>query len=146
MSTITAMMTGDHRACDALFVDVENHVTVGSWDRAATAMDRFRDATLRHLAAEEQELFPAIEAATGSNAGPTAVMRMEHEQIRTSIEQLGAVVEVRDAKRFLALSESLMVLVQQHNMKEEQILYPIADSTISDSTELVDRLRARQAS
>ncbi len=48
-----------------------------------------------------------------------------------------------DGPRFLDLSETLMVLIQQHNMKEEQILYPMADNAIPDSASLVERMQAR---
>ncbi len=71
-------------------------------------------------------LFPAFEAATGSGCGPTRIMRDEHEQIRTLLDALRGAGERCDADAWLGLSDTLVLLMQQHNMKEEQILFPMA--------------------
>jgi iron-sulfur cluster repair protein YtfE (RIC family) len=41
----------------------------------------------------------------------------------------------RDRDQFLGLGETLMMLTQQHNMKEENILYPIMDQCIADEAD-----------
>jgi DUF438 domain-containing protein len=96
-----------------------------------------------HFAREEELLFPAFEAATGHTMGPTRVMRMEHDQMRGLFVSAAEALAAHDARRFLGVSESLMVLVQQHNMKEEQILYPMCDEVLPDAAALTDELRAR---
>ncbi len=141
MTNISSLMTDDHRACDEPLVELENHVGAEAWDAAETAFESFRSMTLRHLRREEEVLFPAFEEATGMVGGPTAVMRSEHEQMRAVIEQLADAVAQRDGARALGLTESYMVLVQQHNMKEEQILYPMADQHL-DPPAQVEKLRA----
>lgn len=55
------------------------------------------------------------------------MMRMEHDQMRGLLDTLDAALRTKDAGRCLDLSDTLMVLVQQHNMKEEQVLYPMRD-------------------
>lgn len=142
MTSITTMMTEDHRACDAAFVELES--VLGSRDpsRAGAALAAFRAATLRHFRMEEDVLFPAFEDATGSEHGPSAVMRMEHEQMRALLAQLDAAVAAGDSRRGLSLCDSFMVLLQQHNMKEEQILYPMADQAVAAIPALIERMRA----
>ena len=54
--------------------------------------------------------------------GPTRMMRMEHEQMRQLFSELAEALENRDKDGYLGLSETLMILMQQHNMKEEQVL------------------------
>ena len=48
----------------------------------------------------------------------------------------------RDTEAFLGEAETLMVLTQQHNMKEEQILYPMTDRSLAgDAPDVVDQMR-----
>ncbi len=143
MTTIVEFMTADHRACDELLAAVEEAVGAGKWPDASSGWRKF-DVTMRcHLAREEEILFPAFEEATGQAGGPTAVMRMEHEQMRALFGQLEVAVTSEDADRFLGLSDTLMVLIQQHNMKEEQILYPMSDQALPNAAAVVESLSSR---
>ena len=51
--------------------------------------------------------------------GPTQVMRMEHQQMRALVQDLDNALTAKDKDNYLGLSETLMVMMQQHNMKEE---------------------------
>jgi iron-sulfur cluster repair protein YtfE (RIC family) len=37
----------------------------------------------------------------------------------------------RDQGKFLSLSDTWMMLTQQHNMKEEEVLYPMMDEALA---------------
>lgn len=65
------------------------------------------------------------------SAGPSQVMRFEHAQMRELLAQMNDAVARRDAGRFSGAAETLLVMMQQHNMKEENILYPMCDRTLS---------------
>jgi hemerythrin-like domain-containing protein len=132
-ASLVDYFTSDHRSCDGGWAEVESAAEAG--DPAATAAywQRFQSALLRHLAMEEQLLFPAVEAATGmANAGPTQVMRMEHEQMRGVLAQMSAAVERADAEELIDQGDTLNILIQQHNMKEEGVLYPMAERALQD--------------
>lgn len=62
--------------------------------------------------------------------GPTQVMRYEHEQVRNLISNMAEALEKKDKDAALSLAESMMILIQQHNMKEEQMLYAMCDRTL----------------
>jgi hemerythrin-like domain-containing protein len=80
---------------------------------------------------EEALLFPAVEAATGMvDAGPTFVMRMEHEQMRGVLDQMAAAVASGDQQELLDQGDTLHILIQQHNVKEEGMLYPMAERAL----------------
>ena len=85
-------------------------------------------------------LFPAFEEVNGP-AGPTQMMRMEHAQMRIMVEQIRTALAARDQQTFLGLAETLMLLIQQHNMKEEQILYPMMDESIVNVSDYVGKLQ-----
>lgn len=137
-------LSQDHRHCDEAFVAAEQAVVRRDWGAAGAAVGRFVAATERHLRREEEVLFPAFEAATGMTSGPTAVMRMEHEQMRRLMSSLERAAAGRDRDEFLGVAETLLMLMQQHNNKEESILYPMADRVLAPSAdELLERIEAK---
>ncbi len=133
MTTISHYMGDDHRRCDQQFVAAERAVANGYWPAAGEAYAGFHDAMEHHFAMEEEVLFPAFEAASGSAMGPTQVMRMEHRQMRELFASMAAAVAGRDADSYLGDSETLLILMQQHNMKEENILYPMCERALPEA-------------
>ena len=127
MSTISSFLTTDHRACDEEFADMENAVASGDWDLSAEKLNKFITDLLHHFDMEEKVMFPTFEDVTGMIQGPTMIMRMEHDQMRQLLNALQEDLEKKDKNHFFGVSESLMMLMQQHNMKEEQMLYSMAD-------------------
>lgn len=127
MSTIASYLSGDHEACDQLFADAEDAAAAGRWSESGRLFERLRTAVERHFEAEERILFPAIEESMVDTMGPTRVMRREHEQIREGFDQLAGALEQKDPSRYLGAADALLIMIQQHNVKEEQILYPMGD-------------------
>ena len=132
MTTIRSCMTDDHRHCDDLFAATEQAAADHEADAARAAFARFAEVTLAHFAAEEEALFPAFEARTGMTMGPTQMMRMEHEQMRVLIQDGATALAQADFDDYLGIAETLLIMMQQHNMKEENILYPMCDQQLAD--------------
>ena len=141
MASILNYMTQDHRHCDDSYAAAEEKVAAGRWDEAGQSWTIFRSALETHLNREESFLFPAFETQTGNTQGPTAMMRMEHEQMRSLVAEMDEAIVARDADSFLGLAETLMILTQQHNMKEEQILYPMIDQVVGDPDKLIEQMQ-----
>lgn len=131
MSTIADYLTTDHKRCDDLFVDAENNVGSKAWERAEASFALFRGAIEHHFSIEEEILFPAFESATSNSNGPTSVMRSEHRQIRGLLSNLADALAQHDRVAYLGHSESLNIMLQQHNMKEENILYPMTNRVLA---------------
>lgn len=144
MTRLSQYLTQDHAYCDDLFAEAENAVSERDWPLALERFTAFRVATLLHFAREEAILFPAFEARTGMSHGPTEVMRTEHTQIRALLEQMTTALGQRSASQFLDPSETLLMLLHQHNIKEEQILYPMSDQALAgESVSLIAAMRAQ---
>ena len=135
MSFPTQILPDHHRHCDDLFAAAEDVVQRGEWAAAAPAFERFHAQMQAHFAAEEDLLFPAFEAATGMSAGPTKMMRYEHEQMRALLAQLAAACAAHDSEGYAGAAETLLMLMQQHNMKEENILYPMCEQALGAEAE-----------
>lgn len=75
------------------------------------------------------------------SGGPVEVMTFEHNQMRGLLEQIQDSLEKGDEEAFFGLSDSMMILLQQHNMKEEQMLYNMIQMHLGASNnELVAQL------
>jgi len=140
MSTIPEYMTEKHRHCDDIFTLAESAVAQKNWSDANIQWPLFANELELHLQAEENILFPQFEQATGMTAGPTQVMRGEHQQMRALVTDLNEALATEDKDKFLALSETLMILMQQHNMKEEMMLYPMCQQQIPQTDNVKEQL------
>jgi len=140
--TINAFMANHHKECDTQFAQAEEAVANGDWQQGSLLWNQFAEELEKHFSREENILFPEFEEATGMTGGPTQMMRMEHEQMRTLLVEINKAAESKEKDQFLALSETLMVTMQQHNMKEEQILYPMIDQSLPDFAQVIERMNA----
>jgi iron-sulfur cluster repair protein YtfE (RIC family) len=134
METIGRYMTRIHRLCDANFAAAEAAITSGRWEQSAISFECFCRAVEHHFAAEEGVLFPAFEEAVGGKAGPANVMRDEHERMRGVIRAMAASLRARDAGEYLGQSETLATFMQQHNVKEESMLYPMIEQVLAQES------------
>lgn len=141
MPTISDYLSSDHQRCDSLFASAEAAAAGQPPAAAREAFAAFENAMLHHLDMEESILFPAFEQATGSNMGPTRVMRMEHAQMRELFAQMQDALTASDTSTFAGLAETLLILMQQHNLKEEQMLYPMTDRALSNADALLQQMR-----
>jgi len=121
----------DDEDFDDWFGSTETHISKNRWEEAQRDFTAFIQELEKHFAMEEKILFPEFEKATGSNQGPTSVMRMEHQQMRAMLPQLQDSLSQHDADNFFGYSDTFNTMIQQHNMKEETILYVMTDRVLA---------------
>ena len=147
MASISAYLEDQHKQCDSYFYAAEEAVSAGNWDEAGKKLSSFITGIERHFDNEEQVLFPDFEHVSGQTMGPTQVMRLEHDQMRELFDSLRQALLHKDMEQFLGDTETLMVLMQQHNAKEEQILYPLSDQVLMGQREdVIERMRPLESS
>jgi hemerythrin-like domain-containing protein len=141
-SGLAEFFAQDHRDCDARWDDVEELLDTEDIEAARPAWQRYLGGMRRHIAMEEEVLFPAFEAASGAQeGGPTDVMRMEHRQIRNLLGEIDAAMDAGDHERALEVGDTLLMMLQSHSAKEEKVLYPMAENLLSGQwQELENRL------
>ena len=95
-----------------------------------------------HHMKEEDRLFPAMErCGLPREAGPTAVMRQEHEIGRGHVRRMDEAVtafEKGDAgasDRFAFEARGFVDLLREHIAKEDQILFPMADRMLPSNVQ-----------
>lgn len=134
MDNISEFMTSNHHACDDLFASAEESVGNGDWAKGNSEFSAFLAAMKHHFTMEEEVLFPAFDEKTGMDNGPTFVMRSEHKQMNKVFDDMQQTLAAKDSDGYLGLSETLLMLMQQHNMKEEQMLYRMMDQHLAAET------------
>jgi hemerythrin-like domain-containing protein len=134
---ILEFMRDDHRACDHLYTEAENALADKKIDEAKTLFDAFYRATNHHFDMEERELFITFEKRTGMMGGPTQMMRYEHQQLRAQLESMLKALTEGKHDDFFGIGESFMIMLQQHNMKEEQMLYPMIDRALEGDAQIM---------
>ena len=132
MQLISDYMNEDHKHCDAAFALAEERAAARDWTGLARDGGTFLREIERHIEIEEQLLFPAFEEKTEMTSGPTETMRSEHEQMRGLFAQMRAAIEGKDAEQYLGIAETLLILLHQHNMKEETMMYPMLDEALGE--------------
>lgn len=134
---LSQYMTHDHRKCDLNFGDIEDFVRNKNFHAAKELFAKWSAMNLEHFNVEEKILFPELEKAIGQQIPPVYVMLSEHMQIKALIQQLENALAKEDKESFLGNADTCMIMIQQHNMKEEQILYPMIDRALSNKTEQI---------
>lgn len=144
MSSIRELLAADHRRCDDLFAAAERFAAAAAWSDADAAFGQLQQAMQAHFDAEEAILFPAFEAETGMRMGPTQVMRDEHGLMSGLLAAAKDSLDERNADDYAGNAETLLIMMQQHNMKEENILYPMSDQHLASQRDaLLPQLRGR---
>lgn len=131
--TISDYLESDHRRLDALLPDVLTLLEKEDVAAAAEQFAEFSAGLRRHIDAEERVLFPVFEEKTGITGGPTQVMRMEHQEIKSWMTRISDALSVRNVSGARQGLNMLTDVLSSHNMKEEHILYPMTDGATDDS-------------
>src|SRR5262245_4123402 len=115
----------DHDRLDLLFRDYMKFKHV----HFATARENFvafKHGIERHIAWEEEVLFPAFQKKTGIEEGPITALAEEHQHIISILEEINLKLQKNDASSN-RLEHDLIVLLGHHSVKEENVIYPVLD-------------------
>ena len=143
MKKISDYLKNDHARCDDLFTQTEFYVNQKRWDDAQISFNLFRDFLNKHINIEESIIFPALEYAIDSATGPTNIMRMEHVYIRGINHHLYESINKKNTVSFFDHSDTLQLILQQHNLKEEDTWYAMIDRALnSTKNEVIHAMKA----
>ena len=121
--SVSLILQLHHRRLDELFDRVEIATEIGSWSEARREFEQFRTALEEHFRIEEEFMFPSFEAFTRALGGPTAAMRAEHRELGRFLDLIERLL--RDEQPIGEIGAAFEALLDTHNAKEEQGLYPL---------------------
>lgn len=108
----------------------------GVQDAKATGLDhtqrlfaQFKAALEKMIASEEEVFFPSFDKTNGlAGDGPTAIMRVEHRQIRRLLEEIEEKL-LKGDMRTDAEQIVLLQLLRAHQQQERAVVYPVIGET-----------------
>jgi iron-sulfur cluster repair protein YtfE (RIC family) len=111
------------------------------WARALEALERFERELRSHMAIEEQHILPLYEQRVGHVlGGDPQFFYLEHKNILRNLEtakdelrKLAADPKAgrRQAHEFLDHEGMLLHLLEHHDLREKNVLYPKLDEALS---------------
>lgn len=136
MQSFIVQLMSEHRFIEQLLAALGAHAGAGEPERAATAefADYFRHyADAIHHGKEEVMLFREMErAGFQRDSGPLAVMLFEHGQGREAVAALAGLAKgsggyaIADLARLREICDDFSQTLQNHIVKEDRVLYPLA--------------------
>lgn len=143
----TEILSQEHRVIEQVLLVLDKMAETAFTRRTLDVADA-RDAVefLRtfadrcHHGKEEERLFPMMErCGLPRDAGPTAVMRSEHEIGRGHVRRMDAAAADFEkgaadaADRFAFEARGFVELLRDHIAKEDQVLFPLADRMLTEA-------------
>ncbi|MBX3460837.1 MAG: hemerythrin domain-containing protein [Planctomycetes bacterium] len=133
-ASVSEYLGWDHDRLDEVLERALADAAAGKWQPASRRLENFRHGLFRHADLEDDVLFPEYEQRTGiRTGGPTQVMRDEHVQIKQAINGMVQATREESLPDLEQWHANLLGVLVEHNMKEEQILYPGTDNLLSDA-------------
>ncbi|HLO02698.1 MAG TPA: hemerythrin domain-containing protein [Symbiobacteriaceae bacterium] len=104
-------------------------------DRLADELQTFagaiKDDLALHIAHEDKALFPVLARHIGDKSGPIFVMLLEHRHMEGDQARFEAALATKDAAVLADSANKIVSVLSGHMWKEEQILFPMAQRTLS---------------
>ncbi|RZI42047.1 hemerythrin domain-containing protein [Herbaspirillum sp. HC18] len=142
MDTICEYLKFDHQRCDDLFERVETSIAERNWKDGIHRFRLYDNLMRQHIRMEEKILLPAFAQAMAGSAGPISMLQAEHVRIHGLIERMWEAIREFNAIDFALHAETLTLLMQEHTMKEDDMLYPLLDRALGANSAKIVRAMA----
>jgi uncharacterized protein (DUF2249 family) len=141
--TLAEHLRSDHARIDGLLNEMQHFLRVGALAEADRHLAALDEALSRHMAAEEELLFPAMQRMTEAVARAVPGMVAEHGELRSLLPDLAAALTKQDVVASEALLPQVRRSLARHHEDEERLVYPISDWALSpeEQESLIKRLR-----
>ena len=123
MNSIGEQLSAQHEELDRLLAQAAGAAHAKYWDGYRRRLATLREALIEHMAYEEEELFPALEAL--SRAEREALVE-QHEQLRMLLDTLHAASPQHDPEGCIAELERLTAFQNEHHAREQAACYAMS--------------------
>jgi len=141
--TLAEELRSDHARIDGLLTELQHFLRVGAMAEADRHFAAFNLALDRHMAAEEELLFPAMQRMTNAVARAVPGMVTEHGDLRELLPELASALSRQDVLACETLLPQVRRSLARHHEDEERLVYPITDWALAPDEQdaLIRRLR-----
>ncbi|MGB5717191.1 MAG: hemerythrin domain-containing protein [Gammaproteobacteria bacterium] len=147
MNSTDNWLVHEHSLYEDLLSECHDTVENEDWESVNLIFSQLVMHLKRHIALEEEVLYPAYESAPHAPQGPTTALRQEHSTIIRMIQDMAPVIKSRNSEHVLECLAHLENQMIKHHEKEEDIFLPMASHILNAShDELLRKLGEFDAS
>jgi hemerythrin-like domain-containing protein len=147
MNSTDNWLVHEHSLYEDLLSECKDAAEIEDWENVQLIFDQLVTHLKRHIALEEEVLYPAYESASHAPQGPTTALREEHGALIRLIRDLAQIINTRDSEHLLESLAYLENRMIKHHEKEEDIFLPMASHLLNASRdELLRKLGEFDAS
>jgi hemerythrin-like domain-containing protein len=144
LSDVVDWLYHDHREHEANLYECQALAEQEDWRGVKRVYDELRRAIERHIAAENDIIFPAYEALADTSETPTRLLREEHDQVLVLLGECAAVISMHDSEQAVASLSFMADYMIKHHDREEQMFLPMAGHALAaQREEILERLKPR---
>jgi len=142
MSGTENWLEHEHSLYEDLLSQCQDAVESEQWGTVDRLFGQLVSSLKRHMAMEEEVLYPAYEAAAHAPQGPTRALREEHDRIVRLVSDMAQVIKSRGSEHVLECLVHLERQMIKHHEKEEDIFLPMASHILDAKREEISRQMA----
>lgn len=131
MNNTDNWLAHDHSLYEDLLSQCQDAAEIQDWGTVDLAFNELVTHLKRHMALEEEVLYPAYESTPHAPQGPTTALREEHSNIIHLIRDMVRVIKSRDPEHVLECLAHLENRMIMHHEKEEDIFLPMASHILN---------------
>ena len=139
MSSTDNWLEHEHSLYENLLLQCQDAVESEDWGTADLLFKKMLTSLKRHMALEEEVLYPAYESSSHAPQGPTQALRAEHDQIVRLVTDTAQVIKSRGSDHVLECLLQLETQMIKHHEKEEDIFLPMASHILAAKREEISR-------
>ena len=140
MSITDNWLAHEHSLYENLLLQCQDAVESEDWGIADMLFKEMLTSLKRHMALEEEVLYPAYESTPYAPQGPTQALRAEHDQIVHLMTDTAQVIKSRSSEHVLECLHQLEKQMIKHHEKEEDIFLPMASHILASKREEISRI------
>ena len=142
MNSTDNWLVHEHSLYEDLLTECLDAVENEDWEGVSLIFSQLVMHLKRHIALEEEVLYPAYESAPDAPQGPTGALRDEHSTIIRLLQDMAPIIRTRNSEHLLESLAHLENRMIKHHEKEEDIFLPMASHFLNSSRdELLSRLK-----
>lgn len=131
-----------HGQLEELFLQHQEALLALDIPRARALLERYERALIVHMRDEDELLLPLYEQAGEAPRGPAELFTGEHEKIRRQVTRFFALVDElalaptpRGVVALITDQALFKGLMEHHDLRERELLYPTLDRAVPDEGE-----------
>jgi len=133
MNSKSNWLVHEHSLYENLLSQCQSAAEIEDWGNVDLAFSELITHLKRHMALEEEVLYPAYESMANAPQGPTVALREEHSGIVQLIRDMVQVIKTRSSEHVLEGLVHLENRMIKHHEKEEDIFLPMASYILNAS-------------